>query len=160
MTDTTTRPERRLERNLAEVIRHRRAGGEMFDLTAQAQRLTQSIRVVEKWMAATDEDIVPPEMASEAEKLHDQLEEELSRVAYEMETLRRRHEYKEVPEEVIDNALLSDTLLEAYCILSAAPAEVFGVGETEGRSRMRYKIMGALLAAQDAANAEVERLET
>ncbi len=162
MTETVKKP----ERNLAEVIRSRReVGGEMFDLSAQAQRLSAGIRVAEKWVDDTVKHAAPYEMTSQAEMIRDQLEEELARVAYEMEVLRQRREYKdmgreEVPERVIDNALLSDTMLEAYCILSAAPEEIFIAGaRDEGSTRTRYRLMGALLAAQGAANAEMERAE-
>ena len=160
--NTATKPAR--ERSIAEIIRHsRRPEGEMADLSKQAQRLYRSIGVAEQWIEATMKDVAP-EMCSQAEMIHDQLEEELARVVYQMEDLARRREYKEmdreeVPEGVISNALLSDTLLEAYTVLSSAPEEVFGIGESEASARTRYKLMGALLTTQDAADAEPKRVE-
>ena len=38
------------------------------------------------------------------------------------------------------------------------PIEVFGIEGSEISPRTRYSLMGALLAALDAANAETERL--
>jgi hypothetical protein len=145
---------------IAEVIRYsRQPEGEMFDLSAQAQRLSRSIAAAEKWMDATMDATTPPEMTARAEMIHDQIEEELARVVFELEDLRRRREHEGleqggVSEGVVSGALLSDTLIEAYCLLAQAPKEMFGVGELEASERTRYRLMGAaLLAAQDAANA-------
>jgi len=159
VTETTTK------RSIAETIRYsRRPEGEMADLSAQAGRLKRSLDVASKWIDATMEGNVATELTAHAETTHDQLEEELSRVVYQMEELARQSECKglgheDVPEGVIDSALLSDTLLEAYCVLAAAPENIFGVGGAEASARTRYKLMGALLVAQDAANAEVARGE-
>ncbi len=51
------------------------------------------------------------------------------------------------------------TLIEVYCALRVAPEEIFGVGEREAGRRSRYAMMSTLLAAQEAANVEVERPE-
>ena len=51
-------------------------------------------------------------------------------------------------------SVLSDSLLSAYCALRDAPEEAFSV---EAPERDRYALMGALMAAMDAANAEMER---
>jgi hypothetical protein len=50
------------------------------------------------------------------------------------------------------SAVLSDLLLDAYCLLRDVPEEAFG-----GESRERYAIMGALWTAQEVANAERRR---
>jgi hypothetical protein len=50
--------------------------------------------------------------------------------------------------------VLSDSLLSAYCALRDAPEEAFSV---EAPEQDRYATMGALMAAMDAANAEMER---
>lgn len=146
----------------AEVIRRsRRPKGEMADLSAQAQRLHRSLAVAEEGMASNLRGAAAPEMATRAEMIHDELQEELARVGYEMENLARRREYKEmdrdVPECVISGSLLSDTLLEAYCVLATALEAVISSGGSEACARARYKLLGALLVAQDAANAEMER---
>jgi hypothetical protein len=60
----------------------------------------------------------------------------------------------EVPDGVARAAVLSDSLLAAYCALRDAPEEAFSV---EAPERERYAIMGALMAAQEAANAEMHR---
>ena len=51
-------------------------------------------------------------------------------------------------------AVLSDSLLSAYCALRDTPEEAFSV---EAPERERYALMGAVMVAQDAANAEMER---
>jgi hypothetical protein len=161
MTTTTTRfgavPE-----NIAEAVRHSHGPtGDMAELSAQAQRLGRALDVAEKWIDAAG---TSTEMWHQAEYTRDKLEEDLTRVIWQMEVLNRGREYKdmgreEFPESVISNALLSDTLIEVYCALRVAPEEIFGVGEREAGRRSRYAMMGALLAAQEAANAEVERAE-
>jgi hypothetical protein len=40
--------------------------------------------------------------------------------------------------------------------LRSVPEEYLGVGESEASARTRYKVMGALLAAQDAATSEAD----
>jgi hypothetical protein len=115
-------------------------------------------------MDATVRGAAAPEMVTRAEMIHDELQEELARVVYEIEALARRREYTEmglsdVPERVIDSSLLSDVLLEAYYVLSAAPEEVIGSAGSEGSARTGYKLLGALLVAQDAANAEMKGAE-
>ena len=133
----------------------------MAELSAQAQRLGRALDVAEKWIDAAG---TSTEMWHQAEYTHDKLEGELTRVIWELEVLNRGREYKdmgreELPKGVISNALLSDTLVEVYCALKVAPEEIFGVGEREAGPRSRYAMMGVLLAAQDAAKAEMERLE-
>jgi hypothetical protein len=64
---------------------------------------------------------------------------------------------REVSEDVIRSGLLSDALRETYCALSSAPLEVFSILESETTPRTSYMLIGALLAAQDAAEREIER---
>jgi hypothetical protein len=160
MTETTTRP----AQSLVASIRHaKEPGGAMSDLSAQARRLRKSIAVLEKWTTAAMEDL-SAELATLAETTHDQLEEELARVVWEMELERRKREYhdagRDVPEEVARHALLSDTLLACYCVLVSAPEDVFGIAEGDYSNDMkRYSMMGALLVAQEAAEAGVERVK-
>jgi hypothetical protein len=148
--------------NIAESVRHSHGPtGDMAELSAQAQRLSRALDVAEKWIDAAG---TSTEMWHQAEYTRDKLEEELARVIWQMEVLNRRSEHKhrghaDVPEAVISSALLSDTLLEVYCALRVAPEDIFGVGEREAGRRSRYAMMGALLAAQDAANAEMKRAE-
>jgi hypothetical protein len=91
--------------------------------------------------------------------LLDQLEEELSRIAFRMEVLSRKGEMREARDvEDLDGtahaAVLSDSLLSAYCVLRDFSEEAFG-GEVPVRER--YALMGALMVAQEAANTEMER---
>ena len=155
---TTTKAE-----NIAARIRHAK-GPEtpMADLSAQALRLNRSIAVLEKWTRAAVEDSAG-ELTVLAETMLDQLHEELSRVVFAMDLEARRRDYRDMGseglEEVARYALLSDTLLQSYCVLASAPEKIFGVGETEASPRTRYAMMGALLAAQDAADAELKQAE-
>ena len=160
------------ERSLAEMIAGdpHPLGGEAPKLQAKAKRLLSAARTAEKWGDVCMADNSPPEMAARAEHIHDQLEEELSRVVWELEVYdakvrekaidRTRPEGRRVDdlEAVARASRLSDKLLEAYCVLSRAPADVFGVEGSEISPKTRYSLMGALLAALDAANAECERL--
>jgi hypothetical protein len=145
--------------NIAEKIREdRRPEGEMFALSGEAKRLRSSLAVAEKWIEAARE-YETSHLASTAEYTRDQLEEQLSRTAFQMELLRTRREWRDA--RAVDDAdgaaraaFLSDALLRVYCILRDVPDEEFG-GEVPGRER--YAHMGALLVAQEAANAEMER---
>jgi DnaJ-domain-containing protein 1 len=148
------------EKNLAEKIREdRRPEGEMFALSGEARRLRGSLAVAEKWAEVARDSDEPGHLAATAEYTRDQLEEELSRIAFRMEVLRRRRELREARDvEDLDGtaraSVLSDALLRVYCVLRDVPDGAFG-GETPERSR--YAHMGALMAAMNAANAEMER---
>ena len=78
-----------------------------------------------------------------------------------MEVLSRQREMREVrdgledPDGAARAGMLSDALLRVYCVLRNVPDEEFG-GEVPERER--YAHMGALMVAQEAANAEMERL--
>ena len=157
--NTTTRK----AESIAARIRHAKGPeGPMADLSGQALRLNRSIAVLEKWARAALDDSVG-ELAVLAETTLDQAHEELSRVVYTMDLEMRRRDYREAGseglEEVARHALLSDTLLQAYCVLASAPVQIFGTDETEASERTRFSLMGALLAAQDAADAELKRAE-
>ena len=149
--------------SIAARIRHAK-GPEtpMADLSAQALRLNRSIAVLEKWTRAAVEDSVG-ELAVLAETTLDQAHEELSRVVWAMDLETRRREYREMGseglEEVARYALLSDTLLQAYCVLASAPVEVLSGDETDASERTCFSLMGALLVAQDAADTELKRAE-
>ena len=146
--------------NLPEKIRaDRQPEGEMFALSAEARRLRSSLSVAEKWLEVARGSDETGHLALTAEYTRDQLEEELSRSAFQMEVLRRRREMRDARTvEDLDGAarasVLSDALLTVYCILRDVPDEAFG-GEVPERAR--YAHMGALMAAQEAANAEMER---
>jgi PHD/YefM family antitoxin component YafN of YafNO toxin-antitoxin module len=148
------------EKNIAEKIREdHRPGGEMFTLSGEARRLRNSLAVAQKWLAVAEDEDKAGHLTSTAEYTRDQLEEELSRIAFRMEVLERRREMREArPVEDLDGtaraSVLSDALLTVYCLLRDVPDGAFG-GDTPERSR--YAHMGALMAAQDAANAELER---
>ncbi len=146
--------------NLADKIREdRRPEGEMFALNGEARRLRRALAVAQKWLEVAHKDDETGYLQSTAEYTREQLEEELSRTAFEMEVLRKRREMREAhPVEDLDGAArastLSDALLTVYCVLREVPDEEFG-GEVPERER--YAHMGALLAAQEAANAEMDR---
>ena len=165
MTEPTAKPQR--PETIAEFIRDSRApSGEMADLAAKASRLYASVKVAEKWVqAALDEG--PAEMSGQAERIYDELEEELARVIWRAEVLeelgrekaadeRSEEKVKDV-EAVSRSAALANTLLEAYCVLSSVPEEYLGLGGSEASARTRYKLMGALLTAGEAVNDEVAR---
>jgi hypothetical protein len=146
--------------NIAEAIREDRPlEGEMFDLAGEARRLRSSLAVAQKWLeVATDED-ESGLMTAKAEYTRDKLEEELSRTAFRMEVLRKGRVLREArpaedPDGTARAAVLSDSLLAAYCALRDAPEEAFTV---EAPERERYAIMGAMMEAMDAANAEMHR---
>jgi hypothetical protein len=147
--------------NIAEKIREdKRPEGEMFVLRAEARRLRNSLAVAQRWLeVAEEEEAVFVLLTAKAEYPRDQLEEELSRTAFGMQVLRRQKELRharpvEDPDRTARAAVLSDSLLSAYCALRDAPEEAFSA---EAPERDRYATMGALMAALDAANAEMER---
>jgi len=146
--------------NMAQKIREdRRPEGELVDLFGEAKRLRNSLNVAEKWIEVARKSDEAGYLLSTAESTRDQLEEELSRTALRMDILRRRRELGEARSyEDLDGAAraytLSDALLTAYCIMRDVPAEAFNA---DGPDRERYALMGALLAAQEAASAEMER---
>ncbi len=117
--------------------------------------------MLEKWSAVAMEGL-GTELVTLAETTQDALEEELARVVWQIELQRRKREYddagREGFEEVARYALLSDTLLAAYCVLVSAPEDIFGIAEGDYSNDMkRYSMMGALLVAQDAADAEMKQ---
>ena len=146
--------------NIAEKIREdRRPEGEMFTLGGEARRLRSSLAVAEKWIEVAQGSDETGHLATTAEYTRDALEEQLSRTAFQMEALRIRRDMREARTvEDLDGAarasMLSDALLTVYCLLRDVPDEAFG-GEVPERAR--YAHMGALMAAQEAANAEMER---
>jgi hypothetical protein len=146
--------------NMAQKIREgRRPEGELVALFGEAKRLRNSLAVAEKWIEVARKSDETGHLLSTAESTRDQLEEELSRTALRMDILRRRRELGEARSyEDLDGAAractLSDALLTAYCIMRDVPAEAFNA---DGPDRERYGLMGALLAAQEAASAEMER---
>jgi hypothetical protein len=51
-------------------------------------------------------------------------------------------------------------LLAAYCVLASASEDIFGIGEGDYSNEMkRFSMMGALLVAQETAEAEMGRAE-
>jgi hypothetical protein len=146
--------------NMAQKIREdRRPEGELVALFGEAKRLRNSLNVAEKWIEVARKSDEAGYLLSTAESTRDQLEEELSRTALRMDILRSRRELGEARSyEDLDGAAraytLSDALLTAYCIMRDVPAEAFNA---DGPDRERYALMGALLAAQEAASADMER---
>jgi hypothetical protein len=150
--------------NIAEIIRQAHAPkGEMADLTNRARRLGKALEVAEKWVEVATTDT---EMFGRAQIAHDQLEEELSRTVFAMEALCQKRliahgrearlaEGEDLRDFDLEResreSTLSDVLLDAYTTLSAAPLEVFGVGDRAAEERTRYLMMGALMVAIDAA---------
>ena len=152
--------------NVAEKIRESLAGedrepqGGIIALSGEALRLRRELAVAQKWIEAARDGNETGHLALTAEYTRDALEEQLSRTAFQMEVLRSQREWREAREAVenVDEAaraaVLSDALLTVYCILRDVPDGAFG-GESPGRER--YTHMGALMAAQEAANAEMDR---
>jgi hypothetical protein len=155
-------------KNLAQHVRHSRGPtGDVAELSAQAQRLGRALDVAEKWIDAAGQST---EMWHQAEYTRDQLEEELSRVIWEMDVAYDLSEYQRAnrirgqePDEdgpaKVRAGHLSNTLLDIYCALRVAPEDIFGVGEREAGRRSRYAMMGALLAAMDAASGATSGLD-
>ena len=123
--------------NVAERIREdRQPEGGMFALAGEARRLGASLAIAQRWYEVALEGDESGHLTHEAEYTRDQLEEELSRTAFKMEVLRRRRQLRDVgrveDQDVARAAVLSDSLLDAYCLLRDVPAEAFG-GEMPGR---------------------------
>jgi hypothetical protein len=120
---------------------------ERIDLSEQTRRLDRALKVAKKWMEAafTTE---TTELHSRAQYTHDTLQEELSRVCFEMEVEDRRQAYGEEHEAKAEPSALSDALIEAFCILDNAPAALF----VDRAPRTRYALMGALMVAQDGVD--------
>jgi hypothetical protein len=131
-------------------------------LPEAAQRLDRALKVAVKWMDVAREDT--SEMFHQAEYTRDKIEEELSRVCFEMavesEASRERaassRDYTDEDLWAIARpAALSETLLRTYCTLRELDSDLFG----DGSPRARCEVMGALMVALYAANAEMERLD-
>jgi hypothetical protein len=124
---------------------------ERMGLSEQARRLDRALKVAEKWMEAafTTE---TTELHSRAQYTHDALQEELSRVCFQMEVEDRGRVYGEEHEDKAEPSALSDALIEAFCILDHAPADLY----SDGSPRARYALMGALMVAQDGLSGEQE----
>jgi hypothetical protein len=131
-------------------------------LPEAAQRLDRALKVAVKWMDVAREDT--SEMFHQAEYTRDKIEEELSRVCFEMavesEASRERaassRDYTDEDLWAIARpAALSETLLRTYCTLRELDSDLFG----DGSPRACCEVMGALMVALDAANAEMERLD-
>ena len=132
-------------------------------LPEAAQRLDRALKVAVKWMDVAREDT--SEMFHQAEYTRDKIEEELSRVCFEMavesEASRERaassRDYTDEDLWAIARpAALSETLFRTYCTLRELDSDLlFG----DGSPRARCEVMGALMVALDAANAEMERLD-
>jgi hypothetical protein len=133
---------------------------EATKLPERATRLERALEVAEKWMEDARED--SPELYSEAEHARDNIEEELSRVCFEMEVAERTRIYCEDPMgpdkdvRLMQPYVVSDGLIEAYVILRDAPENLLPPAR---RGWGRYELMGALMVAHDAATTEIERLE-
>ena len=117
--------------NIAEQIREdRRPGSEIFALSAEARRLRRALSVAEKWIDAAWQGEETGHLTATAETTRDQLEEQLSRTAWRMHVLDRRHEMSEMETEDPDGAALaatlSDALLRVYCVLREIPDGEFG----------------------------------
>ena len=153
-----------VQNNIAETIRE--GWGPEFEnamkLPEQAQRLDHALKVAVKCMKAAREDT--PELFHQAEYTRDKVEKELSRVCFEMavETEARREKAatsRDYTEEDLlakaRSAALSETLLRTYCTLRELESDLFG----DGSLRARYEVIGALMVAMDAANAETEHLD-
>src|SRR5215212_4692170 len=92
---------RTMTENIADKIRaDRQPEGEMFTLSGEARRLRSSLSVAEKWLEVARESDETGHLALTAEYTRDQLEEELSRTAFQMEVLRSRREWHEAREPV------------------------------------------------------------
>ena len=131
----------------------------MFGLAAEARRLRGSLAVAQRWYETALEGDEAGYLTSQAEYTRDQIEEELSRTAFKMEVSMRRGQLGKVrpeedPDKIAGASVLSDSLLRAYCALRDVPAEVLGVDASD---QDRYAIMGAMMAAMDTANAQMER---
>ena len=144
MTESTTKS---VVDSVVERIRvERKPGGEMFALAGEVGRLRRALTTAKGWVDAAWE-AEAEELCDIAEHTRDRLEEELARAAHRMEIDRRRREMGEA-DAGGDLAAAAVTLSD---VLRDVPEEEFG-GEMPERER--YALMGALMVAQDAANAE------
>jgi hypothetical protein len=142
--------------NIAEEIRHRPDYGEVLGerhtLATQRERLRLSLEVVDKWLAAAD----PEEsdtLHHRAQQMRDKIEEEYSRLCFEMEARERRRVFRRVAEDPDEKppvseakmlaGMISDALMDAYVALSDISLD------------RRHKIMGALMVARDALPEEM-----
>jgi hypothetical protein len=151
--------------NMAQRIRADwRPVSDMADLSAQAQRLEYALRVVEKWIVAADpQSGEAGHLWQYATTTRDQIEEELARIAHKMDVLFTQQLYRagdhaeklgDALEGVAAASELSDKLLEAYCLVRDMPEREFS------ERRTRYAMMGAPLAAQETAEAELPHPES
>jgi hypothetical protein len=128
-------------------------------LPEAAQRLDRALKVAVKWMDVAREDT--SEMFHQAEYTRDKIEEELSRVCFEMavesEASRERAaSSRDYTDEDLWAIARPETLFRTYCTLRELDSDLlFG----DGSPRARCEVMGALMVALDAANAEMERLD-
>jgi hypothetical protein len=157
--------------NIAEIIRQAQNPTRvMADLSSKAQRHRKALQVAEEWVEAALGDT---EMCGRAQIARDQLVEELSRTAFEIDVVEQKRliaagrEWRSereaaAPLEVVEaspeelyresrDSTLSDVQLDAYTTLSVAPLDVFGVGARVAEERTRYVMVGALMVAVDAA---------
>jgi hypothetical protein len=157
-----------MQHDLAKTIRKgwRPEGkaAEAKEIVGQATRLERALKVAEKWMRAAREAGGASEMYAEAQYARDSIEEELSRVAFELAIQRNQSFYRthsssaEGDKNLNDAApreTLAEMLLNTYGLLRELPAEVL----PDESSRARYELMGALMVALDAANAKLEPRE-
>jgi hypothetical protein len=139
--------------NIAKTVRYgwRPEGkvAQVVDLSEQARRLDRALKVAEKWMEASFS-TETTELHARAQYTHDALQEELSRVCFEMEVEDRRRAYGDEHEDKAEPSAVSDALVEVFCILGRAPADIFNDSSPRGR----YALMGALVVAQDAIREE------
>jgi hypothetical protein len=153
-----------VQQDIAKTVRQGRSPElrEAMRLPEQAQRLDRALKVAVKWMEVAREDA--PELFHQAEYTRDKVEEELSRVCFEMAVKTEARREREAASrdytdeelwEIARSAALSETLLRTYCTLRELESDLFG----DGSPRARYEVMGALMVALDAANAQTERLD-
>jgi len=146
--------------NIAEQVRHEQelveAMGDAGGLATQAWRLWTSLQVAQKWLETADAEDADT-LGSRAQYMRDEIEQEYSRVRFEMRLAERRRVFKEMKERRPDDewelpseesmraSMLSDALIDAFVIVS------------EGDLERRYEVMGAFLVAHDAADEECKR---
>jgi hypothetical protein len=112
-------------------------------LPEQARRLDAALKVAVKWQESSQGS---PEMWAQADYTWDKIEEELSRVCFEMEVESESREFGEG--SATRSGAIADALLAAYCILRDVPGDLIG----DGSPRARYAMMGALMVAMDATS--------
>jgi hypothetical protein len=118
---------------------------EWIDLSEQARRLDRALKVAEKWMEASFS-TEATELFSRAQYTPDALQEELSRVCFQMEVEENKRVFGEEHEDKAEPSALSDALVEVFCILGRAPEHIFN----DSSPRARYALMETLMVAQDA----------